>query len=78
LSRTTSADDGEEVPGGGDAFEVVFAPVVEAEAGSGNQIDDRARDEDLARLCGSADAMGECRLFKAALANAKQPGIASS
>src|ERR671911_1827116 len=54
-----SGSDGEESPGGGDAFEFVFAAVVKGCARACDEIDDGARHEHLAGLCGFADAMGE-------------------
>src|SRR5262245_51255910 len=57
-SRTLvgSGGDGEESPRGGDAFEVVFAAVVECRARTRYEIDDGSGHEDLAGLCGFADA----------------------
>ena len=54
-----SGSDGEESPGGGDAFEFVFAAVVKGCARACDEIDDGARHEHFAGLCGFADAMGE-------------------
>jgi hypothetical protein len=54
-----SGSDSEESPGGGDASEFVFAAVVKGRARAGDEIDDGARHEYLAGLCGFADAMGE-------------------
>ena len=43
----------------GDAFEAVFAAIVEADTGSGNEIDDGARHQHFAGCRGFADAMGK-------------------
>ena len=58
-SRTLvgSGGDGEESPRGGYAFEVVFAAVVKCRARTRYEIDDGSGHEDLAGLCGFADAM---------------------
>lgn len=50
LRRARGAPSDEEPPGLRDAFEPVFAPVGEAQAGAGDDFDDGAGDEHLARL----------------------------
>jgi len=42
-----SGSDGEELPGSRDALELVLAPVIEADPGPGDEVDDGARDTDL-------------------------------
>jgi acyl-CoA thioesterase len=49
----------EEVPWAGDAFEFVFALVVEDEVGACEEIGDGARDEDLVRVGVGADALSD-------------------
>jgi hypothetical protein len=54
-----SGGDGEKSPRGGYAFEFVLAAVVELHARTRNEIDDGSGHEDLAGLCGVADATCE-------------------
>jgi hypothetical protein len=53
--------DPEQPPGLRDAFEVVFAPVGEAEIGAGDEVNDRAGDEHLARFGVGLDALGDAQ-----------------
>src|SRR5262245_33671371 len=51
--------DREEAPGSGDTFEFVFAAVLEFDAGSGDEVDDRSRYEHLARPRDGRDALAD-------------------
>src|SRR2546430_15888048 len=47
---------GVQMPGSFDAFELAAAPPVESQSGSGDQVLDRLRDEDLRRLSEAGDS----------------------